>query len=291
MAFVPLHQFHDALGFIRGQSPDDDQCRHYLEYFVRTYTQEYPIELWNQHGRSQQPRTNNHVEGYNRKLKTLHQNDSNIYTWIEKSQLPEADATCQFISRTKHNGPNIAKHRLQDINRENEFHHLFFALEQKEIDLFTLMRRVSFKYSYDSTLDRLINEINKSNTIGDTSNKDDDEDGDNDNKDDDDGDKGDDSDNNDNKDDDDGNNDNKDDDDGDNDNKDVDDGDKGDDSDDFDLISRRGYKSLVENIKQRREHITTRINTFRQYGPIERYQYDSDIHKKTRSFFSFCSRR
>ena len=77
----------------------DQQCAHYLDYFVRTLTVEYPVELWSHYGRAHKPRTNNHVEGHNRMVKEVHRHDPNIYTWIEIIQSLEFDNAMHFINR------------------------------------------------------------------------------------------------------------------------------------------------------------------------------------------------
>ena len=69
LALVPIEKVDELWNDILATKPDILNLDAFLDYFVSNYFEgSFPIELWN-HFLTQGPRTNNHIEGHNLKLK------------------------------------------------------------------------------------------------------------------------------------------------------------------------------------------------------------------------------
>ncbi|XP_050063222.1 uncharacterized protein LOC126552545 [Aphis gossypii] len=71
MAYLPLDKIDDAWLIIQSTAPDDVKLTEFNDYFVENWLDSATIskEMWNCH--DEKHRTNNIVEGWNHKFKTL----------------------------------------------------------------------------------------------------------------------------------------------------------------------------------------------------------------------------
>ena len=75
----------------------------FCEYLTLTWFDEdclFPIDLWN-HYKNRGPRTNNHIEGYNLKLKMYLNSHPNIWKFIIKIREEESNYALNFTHLTK----------------------------------------------------------------------------------------------------------------------------------------------------------------------------------------------
>ena len=106
LAFVPLVDIGRAWSIVVQNKPSiagcQEEIKHFIDYFYRQWlnNSNIPINLWN-HFDNYGPRTNNHVEGYNRKLGTNIVNDHpNVYSLINTLKVLELSWTRFKIKQT-----------------------------------------------------------------------------------------------------------------------------------------------------------------------------------------------
>ena len=87
LAFVPLNYFNGAYEQLKNERPSSPKVEDFIWFFDKTWVNgEYPINLWN-HYDNNGPRTNNHLEGDNRKtnIKMPYNKNNNIMNNINNN--------------------------------------------------------------------------------------------------------------------------------------------------------------------------------------------------------------
>ena len=120
LAMVPIEAIDSLWEDILIDKPELPRVDEFLDYFTNTYFEgQFPVELWN-HFKTVGPRTNNHLEGYNSKLKKcVSVAHPNIYTAIQLLQSQEVSASLNFYRAA--NGERIPPRRKKDIEKDIKF--------------------------------------------------------------------------------------------------------------------------------------------------------------------------
>jgi len=103
MAYLPLDKIDDAWLIIQSNAPDDVKLSEFNDYFVENWLDSATIskEMWNCYNENH--RTNNIVEGWNHKFKTLvGRSHPSIWVLIEKLKTAAAESDHRLL-RTKLN--------------------------------------------------------------------------------------------------------------------------------------------------------------------------------------------
>ncbi|XP_022172471.1 uncharacterized protein LOC111035242 [Myzus persicae] len=98
MAYLPLDKIDDAWLIIQSNAPDDVKLAEFNDYFVENWLDSATIskEMWNCH--NEKHRTNNIVEGWNHKFKTLvGRSHPSIWVLIEKLKTAAAESDHRLL--------------------------------------------------------------------------------------------------------------------------------------------------------------------------------------------------
>jgi hypothetical protein len=101
----------------------------------------YPIEVWNQY-ENDRSRTNNSVEGYNRKLNNFFTIHPNIWLFIRKIQSEESNAALTY-SRINDGILNRRGRNKVDIQNDLEIQKLKCEYLSKKISVMEYLEKVS----------------------------------------------------------------------------------------------------------------------------------------------------
>ncbi len=121
--------------------------RKWCDSYINTYHEgKFPISLWH-HFKSVGPRTNNHLEGYNNRLKTLSTAHPDIFSSIDLFRAEENNAQLAWFSAEKGDKPPYVR-RSWVINEE-ELATFKLMLRENEITPEVYLRRVSSRLHLD----------------------------------------------------------------------------------------------------------------------------------------------
>ena len=100
LALLPVNKVIDGFVHLFENQPSKEypQIENFLEYVTETWMEDDALfhkSLWN-HYENRGPRTNNHVEGYNAKLKRFLSKHPNIWTFILKIKGEESNSALRF---------------------------------------------------------------------------------------------------------------------------------------------------------------------------------------------------
>jgi hypothetical protein len=156
LPFLPLDKVNEGFEYIKKNIPDADNknLQAFLEYFYMTWMNEdgkdsFPPIIWNHHNTTDSPRTNNHMEGFNRSL-NFHVITSKptIYELIINLKTIEIQISAYFKNRV-FNGLLKKKNRnIEDIERDIKIAQLKYRFLNDQITLESYMKSSAFIYSY-----------------------------------------------------------------------------------------------------------------------------------------------
>ena len=94
------------------------QHQSFLDYFVSTYFEgKFPLQLWNHFDTIGEPRTNNHLEGFNLKLKkAVIVAHPDIFKAISSLQDQECEACLNYYKAL--NGERIPARKKKEIKKD-----------------------------------------------------------------------------------------------------------------------------------------------------------------------------
>ena len=109
---------------MKSERPSSSKVEDFIKYFEKTWVNgDYPISLWN-HWNNDGPRTNNHLEGDNRKTNAeMPSVNLNIYQYIDFNKILEAEVFINF-HRREHSCKFYSKRRPIDIQRDERIRNL-----------------------------------------------------------------------------------------------------------------------------------------------------------------------
>lgn len=118
-----------------------DDLKEYLDYVTITWVEGYRLDLWN-HFETEGPRTNNHIEGYNRKFNDLLGHHPNIWNFI--TTLIEEEERMS-IRLGKLNAGNLRENtrKKEDIERDLKISKLQTKYLMKKLDLDQYVREIA----------------------------------------------------------------------------------------------------------------------------------------------------
>jgi hypothetical protein len=142
LALLPFDQVDDQWTKILNDKPEMPNVDKFLDYFVGTYFEgSFPIELWN-HFETKGPRTNNHLEGYNLRLKkcvgTAH---PDVFKAIRILQNEEAGSSINYYK--SQNGERAPYRRNKEIEKDGKINTLKAMYLDGDITLEVYFKRVT----------------------------------------------------------------------------------------------------------------------------------------------------
>jgi hypothetical protein len=108
----------DGLEYLMDNQPDiSENMTKFMDYFVENWIENsnFPIKLWNPYANMEDPRTNNRIEGYHRRLDRLVYNKKpNIWVFIEHIHGEETSFSAEYLRllNGKLKGNNRTKENL-----------------------------------------------------------------------------------------------------------------------------------------------------------------------------------
>ena len=124
MAFVPIQYWKEAYETLKNERPSSPKVEDFIKYFEKTWVDgDYPIKLWN-HNENSGPRTNNHLEGDNRKTNNeMPSVNLNIFQYIDFNKILEAEVFINY-HRRENSCKFHSKRRPIDIQRDERIRNL-----------------------------------------------------------------------------------------------------------------------------------------------------------------------
>jgi len=120
LALIPPDQVSNGLEYLMDKVPDYD-LEKFLDYVVETWIENnnHPISMWNHYNNLDDPRTNNHIEGYHLRLdKFIVNKKPNIWYFIEQIKKEESTYSLNF-TRLERGLLRIKVMSRKDIERDN----------------------------------------------------------------------------------------------------------------------------------------------------------------------------
>jgi hypothetical protein len=143
LALVPIEEVENVFCLLCEEKPKYQQLELFADYVLETYieTNVFPPFLWNYYDHDGK-RSNNDIEGYNKKLNNFFPNHPNIWVFITKLQAEEATATLKFIRIEKDTLKQRGRNKV-DVTRDLEIQTCKCELLAKKIDLLEYLNKVS----------------------------------------------------------------------------------------------------------------------------------------------------
>ena len=139
------------------ERPAGDKVEDFIRYFEKTWIKgDYPVSLWN-HLNNNGPRTNNHLEGDNRKTNSEMPSETlNIYQFIDFNKILESEVFINFHRRENSCKFNT-KRRPIDIKRDERIRNLKSSLTNSLISsqfsevhlILQFVRSIAHMYQYE----------------------------------------------------------------------------------------------------------------------------------------------
>jgi hypothetical protein len=110
----------------------------------------FPPLIWNHHNTTDSPRTNNHMEGFNRSL-NFHVITSkpSIYELIINLKTIEIQISAYFKNRVFNGLPKKKNRNIEDIERDIKIAQLKYRFLNDQITLESYMKSIAYIYSYE----------------------------------------------------------------------------------------------------------------------------------------------
>lgn len=138
-----------GLQYIKSKKPPYAQLDSFIDYFETTWVNKYPPKMWN-HYDTTTPRTNNHVEAFNRSLSDhMDEKKPSIYQLITSLKTMEIQIASHFYKRTYNKGAKKHGRKSIDIERDLKIEQLKFRLKNNQIDMIQYTKSTAYLYSYE----------------------------------------------------------------------------------------------------------------------------------------------
>ncbi len=138
---VPIETIDSLWGDILIDKPELPMVDEFLDYFTNTYFEgQFPVEFWNNF-KTVGPRTNNHLEGYNLKLKkSVSVAHPNIYTAIHLFLSQEVSASLNYYRAA--NGEWISPRKKKEIEKDGKISNLKKIFDDGDISLTVYVKNI-----------------------------------------------------------------------------------------------------------------------------------------------------
>ena len=120
LALIPKEKVSDAFANLMDVTPDYD-LTNFCDYMVENWIEstQHPINMWNHYDTINDPRTNNHIEGYHLKLdKYIVDKKPNIWAFLTFIKKEESTHFLNY-DRLERNVLRIKGRSRKDLERDN----------------------------------------------------------------------------------------------------------------------------------------------------------------------------
>lgn len=128
----------------------------FLDYFTKTYFEgTLSIDIWNHYDTVGTPKTNNNVEGYNKKLKNyVGAAHPNIYSCITTFKKEEVSACAKYKKALDGGSLKPPYRRKLDVDKEGKLKIFRSLLEKKHITLDVYISNIIESYDFEALDER-----------------------------------------------------------------------------------------------------------------------------------------
>ena len=142
LALVPPNIVEDGIEILLDKQPDYPSVQEFCDYFMDYWIENInTIHIWN-HYDNKDPKTNNHLEGFNYKINKYFESKSHIWKFIEKIQDLEAEMTLKHTRLENGTLRDRGRNRIY-IELDLKLANLKHDYATKEIDLELYIEKVN----------------------------------------------------------------------------------------------------------------------------------------------------
>ena len=149
--------------YIKNSIPDpsNQQLQEFIKYFHSTWMidggqHSFPPAIWNHYDTTDSPRTNNHMEGFNRSL-NFHviTNKPSIYELILNLKTLEIQITTYYKNRIYNGHTKPHKRETIDIDRDIKIGQLKYRLLHNHITMEQFMKTTAYFFSFEKNKNKV----------------------------------------------------------------------------------------------------------------------------------------
>jgi hypothetical protein len=121
LALIPPEKVSSGFEYLLDEMPEGHDLEQFTDYMIDNWIESasHPISMWNHYDNIEDPRTNNHVEGYHAKLdKIIVNKKPNIWLFIETIKNEESTYNLNY-ERLENNVLRLRVRSRKCVERDN----------------------------------------------------------------------------------------------------------------------------------------------------------------------------